>query len=194
VDCRLIFALLVVGRAQVPPQQKMKPEDVQKSLSLVAKPQPAPEKYQPGLAAITAKDTLAMLTFVASDSLEGARPAPAVSRPPPSTPPRCSSCGASSLRVICRVPGQLSDVRRPAAGPPNPQQRTYFQDSGQEGDRRTDQITIEEPRAGAVKTHSYQGGVDFVQPYATTAEMITARGLRGLRHHEPSLKWTSSRG
>ena len=86
----LVFTLLVVGRAQVPPQQQMKLEDVQKALSLVDKPQPVPDKYKAGFEAITAKDTLAMLTFIASD-LDG-RPRdrhPRLRHSPPSTPPRC---------------------------------------------------------------------------------------------------------
>ncbi|MBP1770314.1 MAG: hypothetical protein H6P96_932, partial [Candidatus Aminicenantes bacterium] len=68
----LVFALIVGLRAQgPPPQQQMKLEDVQKALSLVDKVQPAPDKFKAGLEAITAKDTLAMLTYVASDLLEG---------------------------------------------------------------------------------------------------------------------------
>ena len=51
--------------------QQMKLEDVQKALSLVDKPQPVPDKYKAGFEAITAKDSIAMLTFISSDLLEG---------------------------------------------------------------------------------------------------------------------------
>jgi len=68
----LVFALLIGLRAQGPPaQQQLKLEDVQKALSLVDKPQPAPDKFKAGLEAITAKDSVAMLTYIASDLLEG---------------------------------------------------------------------------------------------------------------------------
>ncbi len=68
----LVFAMIIGLRAQGPaPQQQMKLEDVQKALSLVDKTQPAPDKFKAGLEAITAKDTLAMLTYIASDLLEG---------------------------------------------------------------------------------------------------------------------------
>ncbi len=68
----LVFAMLIGLRAQgPPPQPQMKLEDVQKALSLVDKPQPAPDKFKAGLEAITAKESLAMLTYIASDLLEG---------------------------------------------------------------------------------------------------------------------------
>ena len=68
----LVFALIIGLRAQGPPQQpQMKLEDVQKLLSLVDKAQPAPDKFKPGLEAITAKESVAMLTYIASDLLEG---------------------------------------------------------------------------------------------------------------------------
>jgi hypothetical protein len=68
----LVFALIIGLRAQgPPPQSQMKPEDVQKALSLVDKPVPAPDKFKAGLEAITAKDSIAMLTYIASDLLEG---------------------------------------------------------------------------------------------------------------------------
>ncbi|MBP1659510.1 MAG: hypothetical protein H6P95_702, partial [Candidatus Aminicenantes bacterium] len=68
----LVFAAIIGLRAQgPPPQTQMKVEDVQKALSLVDKPQPAPDKFKAGLEAITAKDSIAMLTYIASDLLEG---------------------------------------------------------------------------------------------------------------------------
>ena len=68
----LVFAAIIGLRAQGPPaQQQMKLEDVQKALSLVDKPVPAPDKFKAGLEAITAKDSIAMLTYIASDLLEG---------------------------------------------------------------------------------------------------------------------------
>jgi hypothetical protein len=45
----LVFAAIISLRAQAPQQPQMKLEDVQKALSLVDKPQPAPDKYKAGL-------------------------------------------------------------------------------------------------------------------------------------------------
>ena len=54
----LFFALIFSLRAQAPQQQQMKLEDVQKSLNLVDKPQPVPDKYKAGFESITAKDSI----------------------------------------------------------------------------------------------------------------------------------------
>src|SRR4030043_2134448 len=73
----LVVFCLVIGlsvqvtskQAQQPPQQK--PEDIQKNLVLVEKTQPAPEKMKAGLESITAKDSITLLTYIASDLMEG---------------------------------------------------------------------------------------------------------------------------
>ena len=64
----LVIALFVFGmifslQAQMPQQQQMKLEDVQKALNLVDKPQPVPDKYKVGFDSITGKDSIALLTF-----------------------------------------------------------------------------------------------------------------------------------
>jgi hypothetical protein len=194
----LIFAMLVMGRAQVPPQkQEMKPEDVQKALSLVEKPQPAPEKYQPGLAAITAKDTLAMLTFVASDSMEGRE-----------TATRgftiAAEYAASLLKLWGIQPaGDMPSFRggfRMGGGQPpaqaTPPQRTYFQEFGLKKITDTQSaVTIEVSSGGSIKSHAYQGGVDYQPPFSAAAETITAPVVFvGYGITEPSLKWDELKG
>jgi hypothetical protein len=52
-----------------PPQQK--PEDIQKNLVLVEKIQSVPDKWKTGFDSITAQDSIAMLSYIASDLLEG---------------------------------------------------------------------------------------------------------------------------
>jgi hypothetical protein len=194
----LVFGLLVMGRAQVPPQrEQMKPEDVQKALSLVEKPQPAPEKFQPGLAAITAKDSMAMLTFVASDSLEGRE-----------TGTRGFVTAAEYAASLFKLWGiqPAGDMPRPSfnfrmfggqrQAPANPPERTYFQEFGLRKVTDTEsQVTIELSLGGAVKAHAYQGGVDYQSPYSAAAETITAPVVFvGYGITEPSLKWDELKG
>jgi hypothetical protein len=59
--------------AQAPTQgpAQPKPEDVLKNLVLVEKPQEAPDKIKVGFSSITAKDSIAMLGYLASDLMEG---------------------------------------------------------------------------------------------------------------------------
>jgi len=161
----LVFALLVGLRAQGPPQQsQMKLEDVQKALSLVDKPQPAPDKFKPGLEAITAKDTMAMLTYVAHDLLEGRETA--------TRGYALAAEYAASLLKLWGVkpagdmPMMQMSFRMGGGGrgqaPQAPRERTYFQEFAlrETTDSKTD-ITIEVSRGGLVKSRNFQGGLDF---------------------------------
>jgi hypothetical protein len=193
----LVFGLLVMGRAQVPPEQQMKPEDVQKALSLVEKPQSAPEKFQPGLAAITPQDSIAMLTFIASDSLEGRE-----------TGTRGFHTAAEYAASLFKLWGiqPAGDMPRPSfnfrmfggqrPAPANPPERTYFQEFGlRKVTDNQSQVTVEVGLGGAVKSRSYEGGVDFQQPFSATAETITAPVVFvGYGITEPSLKWDELKG
>jgi hypothetical protein len=157
----LVFALLIGLRAQGPPQQQqMKPEDVQKALSLVDKPQPAPDKFKPGLAAITPGETLAMLTFVASDLLEGR-----------DTASRGFDVAAEYAASLFKMWGVKPAGDMPMMGgfrmgrgqaPQQPRERTYFQEftMKETSDTQTD-IAIEVNRSGMVKSRTFHGGLDF---------------------------------
>jgi len=159
----LVFALLVGLRAQGPPQQQqMKLEDVQKALSLVDKPQPAPDKFKPGLEAITAKETLAMLTYVASDLLEGRE-----------TATRGYALAAEYAASLLKMWGVKPAGDMPVMGggrmgaprgqvPQAPRERTYFQEFAMKetSDSQT-AITIEVGRGGMVKSRTFQAGLDF---------------------------------
>ena len=160
----LVFAMLIGLRAQgPPPQQQMKLEDVQKALCLVDKAQPAPDKFKPGLEAITAKETLAMLTYVSSDLLEGR-----------DTASRGYDLAAEYAASLFKMWGVKPAGDMPMAmggfrmgggrsqAPQAPQERTYFQEFAmrETSDTQTD-ITIEVGWGGAVKTRTFKGGLDF---------------------------------
>jgi hypothetical protein len=158
----LVFALIIGLRAQgPPPQQQMKLEDVQKALSLVDKAQPAPDKFKPGLEAITAKESIAMLTYIASDLLEGRE-----------TATRGYALAAEYAASLFKLWGvkPAGDMPVMAGGfrmrggpaPQTPRERTYFQDFAmrETADTQT-AITIETSRGGLVKSRTFQGGLDF---------------------------------
>ncbi len=69
----LAFCLILGLSAQTPPPQKeqAQTEDIQKNLVLVEKPEAVMDKLKAGFESITAKDSIAMLTYIASDLLEG---------------------------------------------------------------------------------------------------------------------------
>jgi hypothetical protein len=160
----LVFALLIGLRAQgPPPQQPMKLEDVQKALCLVDKPQPAPDKFKAGLEAITPKDTLAMLAYISSDLMEGRE-----------TGTRGYAQAAEYAASLFKMWGIKPAGDMPAAvggfrmggprgqAPQAPRERTYFQEFAMKetSDSQT-AITIEVNKSGAVKTRTFQGGLDF---------------------------------
>ena len=159
----LVLVCLAALQAQGPPaQQQMKPEDVQKALCLVDKPVPAPDKFKAGLEAITAKDTLAMLTYISSDLLEGRE-----------TATRGFALAAEYAASLFKLWGvkpagdmpRMGGFRMGGGGgqqPQAPRERTYFQEFAMK--ETTDSqtaITIETNTAGAIKTRTFQGGLDF---------------------------------
>ena len=161
----LVFAAIIGLRAQGPPApQQMKPEDVQKALSLVDKPQPAPDKFKAGLEAITAKDTLAMLTYISSDLMEGRE-----------TATRGYALAAEYAASLFKMwgvkpagdmPMAMGGFRMGGGGrgqtPPAPRERTYFQEFAMKetSDSQT-AITIEVGKGGTVRSRTFQGGLDF---------------------------------
>lgn len=158
----LVFAALISLRAQAPQQPQMKLEDVQKALSLIDKPQPAPDKYKAGLEAITAKDSLAMLTYIASDLMEGRE-----------TATRGYALAAEYAASLLKLWGVKPAGDMPmmggfrmgggrSAAPTAPQERTYFQEFAlkEVTDSQTS-VTIEVNKSGALKSRVFRGGIDF---------------------------------
>jgi hypothetical protein len=151
----LVLVSLVALQAQGPPQQQMKPEDVQKALSLVDKPVPAPEKYKAGLEAITANDSVAMLAYLSSDLLEGRE-----------TATRGYSLAAEYAASLFKLWGvkPAGDMPMRMGGfrmgggrgqaPQAPRERTYFQDFALRETTDTGMaITIETNKAGGQDPH-----------------------------------------
>lgn len=159
----LVFALIIGLRAQgPPPQQQMKLEDVQKALSLVDKPQPAPDKFKAGLEAITAKDTLAMLTYISSDLMEGRE-----------TGTRGYAQAAEYAASLFKMWGVNPAGDMPMMGgfrmgggrgeaPQTPPERTYFQEFAlKEVSDAQSAITIEVAKSGSVKSRTFHSGLDY---------------------------------
>src|SRR4030065_2801329 len=72
----IVFCLVLGAGTQTPPQQSQqpKPEDIQKNLVQVEKTQAVPDKMKAGFESITAKDSITLLTYLASDLMEGREP------------------------------------------------------------------------------------------------------------------------
>jgi len=160
-----VFALIFALQAQMPPQQQMKPEDVQKALSLVDKPQPVPDKYKAGFEAISGKDSIAMLTFIASDWTEGRE-----------TGTKGYMIAADYAASLFKMWGIKPAGDMPQAGfggargmggqrggaPAAPAERSYFQEFAL---RSTSDVqssmSLEVIKAGGIQTRDFVSGVDY---------------------------------
>ena len=193
----LVFAALLSLRAQAPQQPQMKLEDVQKALSLVDKPQPAPDKFKAGLEAITAKESLAMLTYIASDLLEGRE-----------TATRGYALAAEYAASLFKMwgvkpagdmPMRMGGFRMGGARggtPPAPQERTYFQEFAMKevSDSQT-AISIEVNKSGSIKSRTFQGGLDFPGGMGGTDGTLTAPVIFvGYGLSEPSIGFDELKG
>jgi len=192
-----VFGMIFSLQAQAPQQQQMKLEDVQKALNLVDKPQPVPEKYKAGFDAITANDSLAMLTYIASDSMEGRETGTHGYA-------MAAEYAASLLKMWGVKPaGDMPSFgggrggARGGAPAANPPARTYFQEFGLKTvtDVQTS-VTIEVNKSGAQKSRTFQGGVDFTAGMGGAgSETITAPVVFvGYGLTEPTIQWDELKG
>jgi hypothetical protein len=183
--------------AQMPAQQQMKLEDVQKALSLVEKPQPVPAKYKTGFDAITEQETMAMLSFVASAWMEG--------RDTASPGFAMAADYAASLFKMWGVkpagdmPAMGGGGRGRAGGrggaPAAPPERSYFQEiTFRETSDVQSSMTVEVQNGAAMKTRTYVAGVDY-QGGSGAAETVTAPVVFvGYGIREPSVGFDELQG
>jgi len=160
-----VFALIFSLQAQMPPQQQqMKLEDVQKALSLVDKAQPVPDKYKAGFEAINAKDSMAMLTFIASDWTEGRE-----------TGTKGYMIAADYVVSLFKMWGIKPAGDMPGFGggrgmgggqrggtPATPPERTYFQEFALKSTSDVQSsMSLTTNKAGAIQTRDFASSVDY---------------------------------
>ncbi len=167
----LAFCLVLGLSAQTPPPQKQQAqaEDLQKNLVLVEKPQPVTDKVKVGFESITAKDSIAMLTYIASDLLEGRDTATRGYE-------LAAEYAASLLRLWKVKPG--GDM--PGMGamnlaryfgeqtPRTPPERGYLQEFAmKETTDSSTEISLDLRLGVLNKSRTFQSGVDFTGMLAT---------------------------
>ncbi len=195
-----VFFLIFSLQAQMPQQQQMKLEDVRKALNLVDKPQPAPDKYKAGLESITAKDSIAMLTFVASDWMEGRE-----------TGTRGYAIAAEYAASLLKLWGVkpagdlpsfgggrgMGGARGQGAAPATPPERTYFQEFALKSTSDVQSsMTLQVVKGNAVKTRTFVSGIDYQgmgrggNPETLSAPVVFV----GYGIQEPSIKFDELKG
>ena len=162
----IVFCLVLGAGAQTPSQQSQqpKPEDIQKNLVQVEKTQAVPDKMKAGFESIMAKDSITMLTYVASDLMEG--------RETTTRGYRLAAEYAASLLALWKLkPGgdQPSMGRMMMGmffGPDEPRrtppERSFLQEFAMKEIMDSTTVIGLDLKMGAVnKTRSFQSGVDF---------------------------------
>jgi len=191
----LIAAFLSVQAQQPPQQPQMKLEDVQKALSLVDKPVPVPDKYKVGFEAIAAKDTMAILTYLSSDWMQGRETAkPGYDQ--------AADYAASLFKMWGVKPaGDMPAMgfggrTRPGAAPAAPPERTYFQNITFKQTSEVESTLKTEVAVGpSVKSRLYTAGVDYAGGFGGTAGTITAPvAFVGYGISEPSIGFDELKG
>jgi len=151
----MAFAL---GAQQAPAP---KPEDVLKNMVFVEKTEPVPEKMKPGFESITARDSLALLSYISSDLMEGRETA--------TRGIQLAAEYAASLFKLWKVQaaGDLPVVARSMSSmfggtPPAPPVKGYLQEFAmKELSDVQGRLTLDLRKDGTVKTRAFESGIDF---------------------------------
>lgn len=186
-----LFIIIVAIQAQGPQQQnQMSVEDVQRALSLVEKPKPAPDNVKAGLEAISATDTMAMLSYIASDWMKGR-----------DTGDDGFAMAADYVVSLFKMwgikpggdqPASSFNFRRRMQGgaPPAPPERSYLQEFALRITSNTQaSLSLEVRKGDMVKTQSFESGVDFVSMRSSAGTISASVIFIGYGIQEKSIGW-----
>ncbi len=191
----LVLSAAPQASNQAPPQPK--PEDVLKNLVKVEKPGAAPEAFKTGFDSITAADSIAMLSYLSSDLLEGRETA--------TRGYRLAAEYAGSLMklwglqpggdAIVRFGGGRMRMAPPAAATTAAPEKGFLQDVPlQEVSDSAQKITLELRQGATVRTQPFASGVDYTG-MSTRAETLTAPVVFvGYGLTEKAINWDELKG
>ena len=184
----ILFVIIVALQAQGPSQQQsqMTAEDVQRALSLVEKPKPAPDNVRAGLEAISATESVAMLSYIASDWMKG--------RDTGDDGFAMAADYAASLFKMWGIkPGgdlPTTSGRMRGAAPATPPERSYLQEFALRNTSDVQASLVLEVRKGdMVKTQSFESGVDFMNIRSSAGTVSAAVVFIGYGIQEKSIGW-----
>jgi len=166
------FAILCVS-AQVP-APAAKPDDRAKNLDLVEKTAPVPETFKTGFDTISAKDSLAMLTFIASDLMEGRETGTRGFQA--AAEYAASLFGLAKLKPIGDMPARsfgMMQMLGQSQTPQKPIENTYLQEFPLvETVETSNALSLEVRQGGSVRTHAFRPVVDY-QGFAALGDTLS---------------------
>ncbi|MCX6559598.1 MAG: M20/M25/M40 family metallo-hydrolase [Candidatus Aminicenantes bacterium] len=169
----LAFTLLLTAAAQTPPAAKT--EDFSKTLVKVAKPEAPPADIKAGFDTISARGSLSMLTFIASDLLEGRE---AGTRGYQLAAEYAASLfgmwGLTPMGDFAPRSFSMAQYFSGATAAPKPPQKTFWQEFPlQETLETSSRMALEVRHGQAVLNREFQAGADY-SSQAATGDVLTA--------------------
>ena len=168
----LMVILSVSAQTQAP---AAKPDDRIKNLDLVAKTEPVPDAFKAGFESISARDSLAMLAFIASDLMEG--------RETGTRGFQAAAEYAASLFGLAKLKPVGDPAPRPMGGmmqmlagsqaPPKAPEITYLQEFPLvETTESSTSLGLEVRQGGSVRSHAFRPTVDYLG-FAAIGDSLT---------------------
>ncbi|MGZ5424468.1 MAG: M20/M25/M40 family metallo-hydrolase [Candidatus Aminicenantales bacterium] len=159
----LIAIFLSLSASAQSPAPAAKPDDRAKNLDLVEKTVAVPEAFKTGFDTISAKDSLTMLTFIASDLLEGRETGTRGFQT--AAEYAASVLGLAKLTPVGDMPMRSFGMAQMLGGsqaPQKPLENTYFQEFPLvETTETTSALSLEVRQGGSVRTHTFRPIVDY---------------------------------
>jgi Peptidase family M28 len=172
----LIVMLLTLSVSAQVPAPAAKPDEGAKNLSLVEKTVPVPETFKAGFDAISAKDSLAMLTFIASDLLEGRETGTRGFQA--AAEYAASLFGLAKLKPVGDMPVRSFGMAQMLAGsqtPQKPLENTYLQEFPLvETTETSTALSLEIRLGGSVRTHTFRPLIDY-QGLAASGDTLSGQ-------------------
>jgi hypothetical protein len=188
----LVFSLS--AQAPQPQAQQPKPEDIQKNIVLVEKPQTVPDRMKTGFEAITSKDSITLLTYLSSDLMEGRETATrgyqlaaeyAASLfqlwqlKPAGDQPSMGRMGM--MMMMARGRGQAGAA---------PRERSYIQEFAlKELTESTSEIGLEVKQGGLIRTQTFQPNVDYTGMFTGSDSFSAPVVFAGYGIVEKGIAW-----
>ena len=169
----ILSALILSVSAQVASPQA-KPDDGAKNLVLVASPAAPLDVFKAGFQTISARDSLAMLTFIASDLTEGRETGTRGFQI--AAEYAASLFGMWKLQPIGDRPTRsfgMAQMLGLSTAPPRPLENTFYQEFPLVETMETSSaLSLEIRRGGSVRTHAFRPVIDF-QGLAAVGDTLT---------------------
>lgn len=174
----LIILTILTNGARVLPAQTppAKPEDFAKKLIRIEKAEAVPESMKSGFETIAAKDSIAMLAFIASDLLEGRETGTRGFQL--AAEYAASLLGLWKIKPLGDVPPRtptLAQFLSGATTPPAPQQKSFLQEFAiQEFTETSSQMNLEVRKGDIVLTQSFPSGQDYMSFSVSRGEKVSS--------------------